>query len=214
MSGKRRAPRPELPWRSPWALVVAAFAVVVVGALVIVASLAKDVVVVVDGRQVALRSFAGSVNEALEEAGVSVGFGDYVRPGGQDDLADGARIVVKHARPLKLTVDGRTREHLVTAGNIADALAELHLKPAGGRLSAPPDGKVPLSGLSLTMVTQRRVYVITGRSKAWTTTTGRVRDVLRTQGITLAPGDTVRPALDSFPRDGSVIRVLPLGGLG
>ncbi|MFI6500395.1 ubiquitin-like domain-containing protein [Nonomuraea typhae] len=212
MRGRRRAPRPQVPWRSPWALVAGLSAVAVAGALVAVTSMAKDIRLVVDGEAIVVRSFAGSVYELLSEADVSVGLGDYVSLGGHDEPADGGTIVVRHARPLRLTIDGRTTNRMVTAANVADALAELEIDHAGGRLSEPPHGVVPLSGMSLTMFTQRRVQVIAGDVRRWTrTTAGTVREVLRQERIR-TPGDyKVTPPLDSFPRDGTVIRVVPPG---
>ncbi|MBT2230754.1 resuscitation-promoting factor [Nonomuraea sp. NEAU-A123] len=185
-------------------------AVMAVGGIVTVATLVKSVVLVVDGKQIALRSFAGSVREVLGEAGVPVGSGDSVRPAGQEKLVDGTWIEVRHARPITLTVDGRTTQHLVTATNVGDALAELDISPAGGRLSVPPGRNVPLSGMSLSMYTRREVYVETGGVRMATTTTGRtVREVLRQRRIPLRRGYRVRPPLDSFPSQGTVIRVSP-----
>lgn len=214
MRGKRRAPRPGIAWRSPWTPVAGVAAALVVAGLVTVSHLAKDVRIVVDGRVVALRSFAGSVRELLDEAGVDVSSGDYLFPGGQEDLADGEQIVVRHARPITLTVDGHTTRHLVTAGNVGDALAELHITQAGGRISAPPSGAVPLQGMALTMFTRRRVYVQAGGAGTWARTTGAsVREVLRQRRIRLQAGDRVDPPLDSFPREGTVIRVVPAGSV-
>ncbi|MFI6599078.1 ubiquitin-like domain-containing protein [Nonomuraea sp. NPDC050536] len=201
-----------MQWRSPWTLVVGVAVALVVAGLVTVSYLTKDVRIMVDGHAVAVRSFAGSVHELLDEAHVEVGFGDYLFPGGQEDLADGEQIVVKHARPITLTVDGHTTRRLVTAGNVGDALTELHITQAGGRISAPPSGAVPLQGMALTMFTRRRVYVQASGAGAWTRTTGAsVREVLRQQRIRLRAGDRVEPPLDSFPRDGTVIRVIPAG---
>lgn len=210
MSGTRRAPRPQLSWRSPWALAAYAAAALVAIALVIAANLGKEVQLVVDGKSVAVRTFAGSVYDLLEQADVSVGFGDTLFPSGQDELVDGAQIVVRHARPITLTVDGRTITRLVTATDVAGALDELSIRHAGGRLSVPRDGAVPASGLSV--YTARRVYVVNGSAKrAAVTTGGSVAEVLRQEGVRLRRGDRVSPALGSFPKEGTVIRVVPAG---
>ncbi|TMR98294.1 ubiquitin-like domain-containing protein [Nonomuraea basaltis] len=210
MRGRRRAPRPPIPWRSPWTPVVCLAGAVAVGALVAVSVLAKDVVVVVDGEPMAVRSFAGTVHEALGDAGVSLDFGDVVRPAAQEDVSDGTRIEVRRARPITLTVDGRTTEHLVTSTNVGDALAELDIAPAAGKISAPRDGKVPLSGMSLTVDTKRKVYVVAGATRLTSRTTARtVREVLRQKRIDLGDGYQVSPPLGSFPKDGTVITVTP-----
>ncbi|RSN08446.1 hypothetical protein DMB42_20675 [Nonomuraea sp. WAC 01424] len=210
MRGRRRAPRPRIPWRSPWTPVVCVVGTLAAGLLVTASYLVKDVVVVVDGTPVAIRSFAGRVAGALGDAGVSVGHGDVVRPGLDDGLIDGSTIEVRHARPITLTLDGRTTTHLVTATNVRDALAELDVDAAAGSLSAPPGRPVPLSGMSLTAFTERRVYVIAGAGRLASRTSARtVRQVLRQERVVLRRGSVVRPPLGSFPEDGTVITVMP-----
>lgn len=210
MRGRRRAPRPSIPWRSPWTPVVCVAAVVAAGVLMAVSYLAKDVTVVVDGEPMAVRSFGGSVRDALGDAGVSLSFGDVVHPPAQEDVSDGARIEVRRARPITLTVDGRTSKHLVTSTNVRDALAELDISPAAGKISAPRDRAVPLSGMSLTIYTKRKVYVVAGTTRLTSRTTARtVREVLRQQHIDLRRGYQVTPPLGSFPKDGTVIMVTP-----
>ncbi|MFG1703812.1 ubiquitin-like domain-containing protein [Nonomuraea sp. M3C6] len=210
MRGKRRAPRPPIPWGSPWTPVVCLAGVVAIGAVVAVSFLVKEVVVVVDGKPVAVRSFAGTVDGVLGDAGVSMGFGDVVRPAAQEAVSDGSTIEVRRARPLTLTLDGRTSTHLVTATNVGDALAELDIAPAAGRLSAPPDDAVPLEGMAITVYTRRKVYVVAGTSRLTSRTTARtVREVLRQKRISLGRGYQVTPPLGSFPKDGTVITVTP-----
>ncbi|TDD51529.1 DUF348 domain-containing protein, partial [Nonomuraea terrae] len=210
MRGKRRAPRPPIPWRSPWAPVVCVAGAVAVSAIVAVSALVKDVVVVVDGARKPVRGFAGTVEEVLADAGVSLGFADVVRPATQETVSDGATIEVRRARPLTLTLDGRTSRHLVTATNVGDALAELDIAPAGGRLSAPPSDVVPLEGMELTVDTRRRVYVVAGSTRLASRTTARtVREVLRQKRVSLSPGSQVHPPLATFPKDGTVITVTP-----
>ncbi|TMR16117.1 DUF348 domain-containing protein [Nonomuraea turkmeniaca] len=210
MRGRRRAPRPPIPWRSPWTPVVCLVGALAVGAIVAVSFLVKDVTVVVDGRPVAVRGFAGSVRDVLDDAGVRLSFGDVVLPGTEEVVADGSRIEVRRARPLILTLDGRTTKHLVTSTNVADALTELDISPAAGRISAPRDGTVPLSGMSLTVYTRRKVYVVAGATRRASRTTARtVREVLRRNRITLHRGYQVSPPLGSFPKDGTVITVTP-----
>ncbi|MEU4573716.1 ubiquitin-like domain-containing protein [Nonomuraea sp. ATR24] len=208
MRGKRRAPRPKIPWRSPWTPVVCLAGVVTVTAIAVIGSLAKDVVLVVDGEPRAVRSFASSVLELLGDQGVKLGRDDVVRPAAHAQVIDGARIEIRRARPITLTVDGRTTRRVVTATTVRGALAELDI-PAG-RLSAPRHRHVPLTGMSLTVYTKRTVYVFANGSTRQTRTTARtVREALRQSGIPLQPGQQVRPAAHTFPAEGTVITVLP-----
>ncbi|MEO3875239.1 ubiquitin-like domain-containing protein [Nonomuraea sp. B12E4] len=210
MRGKRRAPRPPIPWRSRWTPVVCLAGVVALGTVAAVSFLIKQVVVVVDGEPRTVRSFAGTVRGVLGDAGVSLRAGDIVRPSAQVAVADGATIEVRRARPLILTLDGRTSRHLVTATNVADALAELEVVPAPGKLSALPGDAVPLEGMSLTVHTRREVHVVAGTTRFTSRTTARtVRQVLRQKRIPLDRGYQVSPPLTSFPEDGTVITITP-----
>jgi resuscitation-promoting factor RpfB len=209
--GKRRAPRPPIPWRSPWTPVVCVAGVVAVGALVAVSFLVKEVVLVVDGERRPVRAFAGTVREVLAHEDVTLGYGDVVRPPARQRISDGAMIEVRRARPITLTLDGRTSKHLVTATNVRDALTELDVAPASSKLSVPPGHAVPLEGLALTVYTRRKVYVVAGTTRLTSRTTAKtVREVLRQKRIALRRGYQVDPPLGSFPEDGTVITVTPL----
>ncbi|TDC94196.1 DUF348 domain-containing protein [Nonomuraea deserti] len=210
MRGKRRAPRPPIPWRSPWTPVVCLAGAVALGTLVAASLLVKEVFVVVDGEQAAVRGFARTVEEVLTDAGITVGAGDVVRPAAREHVADGTVIEVRRARPLTVTVDGRTSTHLVTATNVADALTELDIEAARGTLSAPPGHAVPLAGMSLTVHTRREVHVVAGNRRLTLRTTARtVRQVLKQRHIAPRPGYLVTPPLGSFPEDGTVITLTP-----
>ncbi|GAB2947171.1 ubiquitin-like domain-containing protein [Nonomuraea fastidiosa] len=210
MRGKRRAPRPPIPWRSPWTPVVCAAGALAVGTLVTVSLLVKEVTVVVDGERRPVHAMAATVGEVLDDTGIRLGSGDVVRPAAHQEVSDGTTIEVRRARPITLTLDGRTSTHLVTATNVGDALAELDLTPAAGRLSAPPAYEVPLEGMALTFYTLRKVHVMTGNTRRTSRTTAKtVRGVLRQQGIRVRRGYLVDPPLDSFPKEGTVIRVAP-----
>ncbi|MGI5273440.1 ubiquitin-like domain-containing protein [Nonomuraea sp. CA-218870] len=210
MRGKRRAPRPRIPWRSPWTPLACLAGALATGAIAVLGGLAKDVVLIVDGERQEVRSFAASVRELLADQGVPLDAGDLVRPGEQAPLADGVRIEVRRARPLTLTVDGHTSRRVVTATTVHDALAELDLATVDGSLSTPRYEPVPLSGMELTFYTRRRVVIVAEGSRREVSTTGRtVRQVLRSAGVDVGPGRQVSPPPRTFPEDGAVITVLP-----
>ncbi|MFC4592362.1 resuscitation-promoting factor [Sphaerisporangium corydalis] len=172
--------------------------------------LTKEVRLAVDGGETTVRSFGGTVRDVLAEVRVDVGPGDEVYPARDDEVADGGSIVVRHARPLVLIVDGRRSTHTVTALNVGEALQELNLSDRRAMLSASWMRQIPVSGFALDVRTQRRVTVVRGRVRLDALTTGRtVRSVLAQQKITLARGDRVRPSMGTFPEENAVIRIIP-----
>ncbi|MDH2428716.1 resuscitation-promoting factor [Sphaerisporangium sp. TRM90804] len=173
-------------------------------------SLTKQVRLTVDGGVTTVRSTGRTVREVLAHVKVPVGRHDVVSPAPAEKVRDGGSIVVRHARPLHLTLDGRKSLHTVTALNVGEALEELHLAQRRARLSSPRMRQIPVTGFALDVRTERRVTVIRRGVRLDALTTGRtVRDVLAQQRIMLAKGDRVRPALGSFPEDSQVIRVIP-----
>ncbi|WP_248961733.1 resuscitation-promoting factor [Sphaerisporangium perillae] len=172
--------------------------------------LAKEVRLAVDGGETTVRSFGGTVQDVLAAVKVEVGPHDEVYPPRTERVVDGTSIVVRHARPLALTLDGRKSVHTVTALNVGEVLQQLHLNDRRATLSASRMRLIPVSGFALDVRTQRRVTVVRGGVRLDAVTTGRtVRAVLAQQKITLARGDRVRPPMDAFPEDSSVIRIIP-----
>ncbi|WP_405141878.1 ubiquitin-like domain-containing protein [Sphaerisporangium sp. NBC_01403] len=196
--------------RSPWALVVCAVGAGVSFGLLTGVVLAKEVRLSVDGGETTVRSFGGTVRDVLADAKVEVGPQDKVFPSGSAEVRDGTSIVVRHARPLVLTVDGRKTTHTVTALNVGEVLQQFNLSGRRATLSASRMRQIPVSGFALDVRTQRRVTVVRGGVRLDAVTTGRtVRAVLAQQKITLAKGDRVRPSMSTFPEDSEVIRIIP-----
>ncbi|WP_431895617.1 ubiquitin-like domain-containing protein [Nonomuraea sp. bgisy101] len=208
--GRRRAPRPL--WKSGRAMAGYGFVTAALAGSIIVATLGEEVALVVDGKAMALRSTAGTVAEVLEQAEIPFGEHDYLYPAAHTPIGEATTIVVRHARPITLTVDGRTARHVVTATSVGGALDELAIEHGGSRLSAPRTGAIPLGGMAVTMFTPREVHVVAGERRLTTTTTSAtVRGVLRQTRVRYGRGYRVTPALRSFPREGTTITVAPAG---
>ncbi|WP_214108038.1 resuscitation-promoting factor [Acrocarpospora catenulata] len=200
-----------LAWlRSPWA---AAFYAAVAGVglgLIVGAGLAKEITLDVDGDLRTFRGFADDVHGVLGAAGIGYDQQDHVDPAPATGVADGATIVVRHARPLTLILDGKRSTHMITALNVGDALEDLKLDPDRVRLSTNRMRQIPVSGFKLSVKTWRKVSIVSGKIRVNTATTGRtVAEALKQANVKLAAGDTVRPSLSAFPKEGQVIRVVP-----
>ncbi|MFC4534202.1 resuscitation-promoting factor [Sphaerisporangium dianthi] len=193
-----------------WARVAGAVVAGVAAGLLTGHGLTKEVRLAVDGSETTVRSFGGTVRDVLTAVKVEVGPHDEVSPPPAAPVADGGSIVVRHARPLALTVDGRKSMHTVTALNVGEVLQQFDLNDRKATLSASRMRQIPVSGFALDVRTQRRVTVVRGGVRLEAVTTGRtVRSVLAQEKITLGKGDRVRPPMDAFPEDSEVIRIIP-----
>ena len=136
-----RALLARLTTSKPLLITLVAVAVLaVVGTTVGYASLQKDVSLSVDGETRTVSTMGSTVEDVLEEEGIELGEHDEVLPSPDEEIADGARIAVKYARPLKLTVDGETTTHWVTATDVDAALAQTvgaTRQPTSRRAAAP-----------------------------------------------------------------------------
>jgi uncharacterized protein YabE (DUF348 family) len=162
----------------------------------------------VDGRTEKVRAFGSSVSDVLEAADVSVGDRDVVAPGPDEQVDDGERVVVRHARPLTLTVDGETDTHWTTALTVGDALDDLDVRTEGARLSASRSAPLGRQGLDLTVTNPKDVQVLVdGQVLPVVTQSPTVADVLSEVGVTLGQADTVSVAPSTPVVDGLVVAV-------
>ncbi|SET23269.1 protein of unknown function [Natronincola peptidivorans] len=102
---------------------VAIFAVGVSGM-----AMRKDVVLVYDGNEVKVSTFAGTVEALLIKEGIEIEEEDRVTPEPQERLQDGTRVIVHRAFEIKL-VDGEEEEIIKTAERkVEDLLNILEIK--------------------------------------------------------------------------------------
>jgi uncharacterized protein YabE (DUF348 family) len=173
------------------------------------AAMSKEVVITVDGQQREVTTLAGSVNGALETAGLQVGAHDIVAPAANASISDGSHIALERARPLDLTINGKERQLWTTADTVDQALVQLGQDPAALVLSADRSREIPLDGIELTANAVRTVSISDAGRPAKKVSTGAktVADVLKEQGVTLAAADTTEPALTTAVKDGQQIKV-------
>ncbi|WP_406183196.1 ubiquitin-like domain-containing protein [Streptomyces sp. NBC_01006] len=198
-------------WRRivPQALVVAFLA----GGTTAFVAADKSVRLTVDGEPRTLHTFAGVVEELLAAEGLGVGPHDLVAPARTEALDDGDEIVVRYGRPLRLTLDGQSRQVWTTAGTVEGALRQFGVRVEGAYLSAPRTAPVPRAGLTLSVRTERSVtFMADGRESTIRTNAATVQEALGQAGITLQGQDTTSVPPASFPRDGQTITVLRITG--
>ena len=179
-----------------------------------VAAMTKTVTITVDGAQRQVTTLAGSVDGALEAAGLSVNPHDSLAPAGAVSIADGSQIALNRGRLFTVTIDGRKQQIWTTARTVDEALAELGRNPADFQLSANRSRAIPLDGLQVTAATLHTVSVAGAHVQTAhltvTSAAKTVGDLLTQQGITLGVNDRVSPSLTTALTDGIAITVRTL----
>ena len=126
----------------------------------------------------------------LDEAGPPSGA--RLRPPGRQRISDGAEIVLRRGRLLRLTVDGKAREVWVTATTVQEALDQVGYRQKGLFVSATRSDRLPLEGYQLTLRTPKTVIVVAdGRRRRVVTTAGTVGAVLDGAGVRVDGDDRV-----------------------
>lgn len=96
-------------------------------AFLVSAAETKRVTLVVNGQTKVMHTRAERVVELLEDGGIAVHKYDKVSPALSEELEDGDRVVIEHAKPVIVSADGKTETRYVTADTVGEALEELHL---------------------------------------------------------------------------------------
>jgi uncharacterized protein YabE (DUF348 family) len=169
----------------------------------------KTVQVEIDGQPRAVRTYAGTVGDVLEQLDVEPGAHDLVAPKPDTEIKDGSRIVVRHGRQLTITLNGKTKTVWVTALSVAEALDQLAIRNAHGAFtSASRSREIPRDGLALEVRTPGRVTILAdGRAHQVITTAPTLRHVLRDARIKLGAKDKISKPLTTMPLEGLVVRV-------
>lgn len=176
-------------------------------------ALEKRVTVRVDGRPVAVvRTFAGTVGEALDRSDIRVGERDRVEPSREESLEDGAVVQVFRAKPITLLLDGKRRTVWVTGLTIADVLEEVELRATLADLVHPSRASRVEPGMTIRV---RRAVALSvrhdGKTERVVTNARRIGTVVRELGIDLGRRDLIRPKAARRPSTGMRIRVLRVG---
>lgn len=165
-------------------------------------TLEKRVTVVVEGEPVAVRTFAPTVEETLERAGIEVTSRDRVTPPLDAPIAEGETIVVRRAKPVTVVIDGEPVREAVTALRVEGALAEIGVDDLhhADVVSPSPDARVR-PGMTIRYRPADRVrVVVAGKQRTVVTSLPRVGGVIEQLGIQLRPLDRVLPSLSALHR--------------
>lgn len=186
--------RQQAGWKSYGALavqLVAVLAVLGTGGFFLLRTHA--VTIVDDGARRLVRSHSFTVAGVLQQAGVTLGPHDTVRPG-RDALVHGD-VVVGRGRQVRLTVDGRQSRRWVTARTVPALLADLGYRRDAVRVSGV-DGVIDRDGATVTIRTRKHVTLVShGKKTEYTTYAATVRELLAEHAVKLGHDDETEPAL-------------------
>lgn len=198
-------------WRPARPLAAALAAVLLVVAGGTAAAMDKRVLLDVDGEQRTVHTVAATVAEALAAAGVELDEHDAVAPEPHEELARGEVVMVRHARPFILTLDGETEDHWVNALTVGEALDQLGLGEEALALSAQRGDAVPADGMEVEARSAKRVVVLRDRVRIEEATVAEtVEELLAAHRIEPGEHDIVAPDPETELDDGTVVSVLEL----
>jgi uncharacterized protein YabE (DUF348 family) len=180
----------------------------------------KSATVIVDGISRRVRTQCSTVDQVLDDLGVSVQEMDWVDPGRDVPVTAGMTITVQHARPVQVVVDGAVRA-VYTHGSSADDI----LREAGVELGLGDkvvvDGAKAGDGFSevpVSRVEVRRAATIHlvdssgvrggGLVHTLYTTAATLEEALRAAQVLLYEGDRVYPALSTPVSSGMQVHIL------
>ncbi|AZS72305.1 resuscitation-promoting factor [Streptomyces lydicus] len=207
---RRRAEHPDaLRLLLPRALVLAFLA----GGTTAFIAHDKAVRLTVDGAPRTLHTFASDVDDLLAHERLDIGAHDIVAPAPGTALRSGDEVVVRHGRPVVLTIDGQRRTVWTTADTVAGALHQLGVRADGAYLSASRSRRIAQRGMELAVRTERSVVIVAdGREHRVRTNAATVREALAEAGLALRGQDTTSVPPESFPHDGQTLSVLRITG--
>ena len=172
------------------------------------ATMDKTVRLDVDGKSIAVRTFAGNVAGVLRKAHLHLTPHDAVAPDLTAPVRNGSRVVVRHGRLLTLQVDGASRQVWVTALSVDDALDQLGLRADGEWLSVSRSHTIPRQGLSVALRLPQQVTVLVdGKRLSTRTTAPDVTTLLADLHVTVGTLDKVSVPVTAYPADGMVVAV-------
>jgi len=183
---------------------------VVAGGTTAFGAMNKTVTLKVDGHTETVRTFDSSVSDVLRSKGIKLTGADKISPAPRHEVDDGDDIVVKYARPLTLSVDGKSEDHVVYGATVKEVLSDFDVKPeTGAYLSDKPTAKVPRKGLDLVVSNPKKLAVVAdGDTKKVTTAAPTVGAVLTQAGVKLDADDEVKPAKSALVPEDAKLKVV------
>jgi uncharacterized protein YabE (DUF348 family) len=173
-------------------------------------TMTNAVALTVDGQTRTVHTTADTVGELLAQQGHETTEQDLVVPGHSSQLSDGTAVEVAFARPVQLTIDGQTQQHMTTALTVDELLDGFGVR-AGAQTSISRSAGIGRDGLTLQVRTPKTVTFQTvgqtTQDRTVTVTAVTVAEALADASITPAEGASVSPAPDAPVTEGGTIAI-------
>lgn len=184
------APATSNAWRALVGAVLAAL--MCAGGYAVVAT--KRVTLSVDGVSTTVSTMKSRVVDVLRDNGYAVGEHDEISPAADQSVRAADTIMLRRARPLQVSVDGRPGGQVwTTALTVGDALTQLSMHDVEP-VTASRASRVPVAGMALPVVTPKRVRIndggVVSERRLAAATVGRLLDAA---GAPLQQTDRVTP---------------------
>lgn len=174
------------------AAISTAAAVVVVAGGVAYAQASTTVTLSIDGTTQDVTTFADDVSGVLKHQGVTVSSRDLLAPAPSTSIEDGDTIVVKFARPLSVSIDGKRQRFWTTEHTVDSALRVLGVRSTGARLSASRSQPIGRQGIAIALTTPKNVTVkADGHERVVTSTADSVGAMFADIGLSVDANDLV-----------------------
>nr|WP_304505769.1 resuscitation-promoting factor [Corynebacterium sp. TAE3-ERU12] len=167
-----------------------------------VAANQKQTTVDIDGEISQVATIFGSTDTVLNAAGVDINDDDQV-------LTSPGKIVVRTAKPVTLTVDGKTRELTTNAATVDELIGDLPEVSEDDDVRGGKGGqRIPADGITLSITTAKDItFIDKGKARKISISAATVGDVLKARNITLGEEDSVTPKASTKVTDGMTIDV-------
>jgi resuscitation-promoting factor RpfB len=168
----------------------------------------KTVTLTVDGASMTVPTMKSHVIDVVKEYGFDVGKRDDLYPAADAVVHQSDTIVLRRSRPLQISLDGHnSRQVWTTASTVSEALAQLSMSDTAPA-AASRGSRVPLEGMSLSVVSPRTVQINDGGVvRTVRLAAANIAGLLGAAGAPLLQSDSVVPAASSPVIDGMQIQV-------
>jgi uncharacterized protein YabE (DUF348 family) len=172
------------------------------------AAMNKEVTLTLDGKTEKVSATGDTVREVLSSEGITVGTHDVVLPSPDSPVSDGSVINVRFGRPLNLSVDGDQHTYWVTATDVQGALSEIGRRFSGADLSISRGGSIDRQGLTLKIVTPKKLHLALAGKKMVTKRVPALTaaDAVREMGYKIDKHDIVKPGPKHELQDGDTVK--------